>query len=69
MTTADFTCVRRHGPDGRYRCAYPAPAIERLAAKAQSWAAEGKDAFIYFNNDYAGHAVTNASQLLEAISP
>jgi uncharacterized protein YecE (DUF72 family) len=62
--TADFTYARRHGPDGSYRDAYSAAELKRLAKKAGSWAAEGKDVFIYFNNDYAGHAVKNARQVL-----
>ena len=62
--TADFVYVRRHGPGGEYTGAYTAATMKRLARSAQSWASDGKDVFIYFNNDYAGQAVKNARQVL-----
>jgi len=67
VTTADFVYVRRHGPQGTYRRPYTKRAMAALARKASRWAEEGKDVFIYFNNDYAGHAVMNAEQVLDTL--
>lgn len=61
--TTDWTYVRFHGPRATrdpYRGSYGrrrlAPAAERLVG----WLAAGVDVFAYFNNDYDGHAVTDA---------
>ena len=68
VTTTDFVYIRRHGPKGNYRDPYPKSAMCQLADKAKSWAAEGKDIFIYLNNDFAGHAIKNAREVLADLS-
>lgn len=67
VTTADFVYVRRHGPKGSYRNPYPKSAMRNLAGKASAWADTGKDVFIYFKNDFGGHAIKNASDLLSVL--
>ena len=69
-TTTDWTYVRFHGPDalnvkywGRYgpdRLAAPA---DRMAA----WLDAGLDVYAYFNNDWHGHAVTDAQWLQDRL--
>ena len=66
VRTAGWTYVRFHGPAalerkywGRYGADRLRPAAERLAA----WLDEGSDVYAYFNNDYQGHAVTDARWL------
>jgi uncharacterized protein YecE (DUF72 family) len=64
--TASWTYVRFHGPRalvdkyrGRYGPRRLAPVAERLAG----WLDDGTDVFAYFNNDYDGHAMTDAKWL------
>jgi uncharacterized protein YecE (DUF72 family) len=64
---ASFLYVRRHGwhesPEGRYGD----PQIEGDAARTRQWLEEGRDVYIYYNNDLGGHAVDNATKLKESI--
>jgi uncharacterized protein YecE (DUF72 family) len=65
--TADFIYLRRHGPTSLYRSGYSPQEIRRDAGKIKKWAEEGKDIYIYFNNDAEGWAVKNALSLLEVV--
>ena len=66
VRTADWTYDRFHGPNAMkkpYHGSYPE---ERLAALADRMAATldaGQDVYAYFNNDWHGHAVADASWL------
>jgi uncharacterized protein YecE (DUF72 family) len=69
--TTDWTYVRFHGPQalkrkywGRYGEKRLAPVAEQLDA----WLDEGRDVYAYFNNDYKGHAVRDASWLAERLT-
>ncbi len=64
---APFVYIRRHGPGGRYRGCYAAEHITSDAARIQQWLDQGRDVYIYYNNDIEGHAVDNAQQLVEAV--
>lgn len=64
---ASFVYVRRHGPGGRYRDCYASRHITADAARVRGWLADGRDVFVYYNNDIDGHAVDNARQLREAV--
>jgi uncharacterized protein YecE (DUF72 family) len=61
--TADFVYVRRHGPGPRYGDAYPLHRLRRDAADIRRWLGEGRDVYVYFNNDAEGHAVRDARRL------
>jgi len=63
--TADFVFIRRHGPESLYASEYPASFLKREARQIHVWLAEGKEVFIYFNNDAFGYAVKNALTLRE----
>jgi uncharacterized protein YecE (DUF72 family) len=63
---ADFVYVRRHGPGGRYRGCYSKQHINADARRIDAWLADGKDVYVYYNNDIDGHAVDNARQLIKA---
>lgn len=65
--TASFVFVRRHGPEAMYASNYPEEALQKDAANMRSWITEGKDVYIYFNNDIGGYAVWNAQRLKEII--
>jgi uncharacterized protein YecE (DUF72 family) len=59
--TADFVYVRRHGY-GR-RGSYTIRALARDAADIRRWVADGRDVYVYFNNDWKAFAVRNARAL------
>ncbi len=64
---APFVYIRRHGPGGRYAGCYASEHIDADAARVRTWLADGKDVFVYYNNDVDGHAVDNARQLMDAV--
>jgi uncharacterized protein YecE (DUF72 family) len=64
---AKFVYIRRHGPTGAYRGLYTRRHINNDTAAIQTWIKDGRDVYIYYNNDIEGYAVANAAQLLEAL--
>lgn len=64
---APFVYVRRHGPGGRYRGRYAEEHVAADAARVRQWLNQGRDVYVYFNNDIEGHAVDNARQLIDAV--
>src|SRR5581483_2008586 len=61
--TADFVYVRRHGPAARYAGTYGEAALAEDATRIRRWRREGRDVYVYFNNDQAAHAVRDARRL------
>jgi uncharacterized protein YecE (DUF72 family) len=64
--TADFVYVRFHGPralEHRYQGAYTGRRLWRPARQLGTWLDDGADVYAYFNNDFHGHAVTDAAWL------
>jgi uncharacterized protein YecE (DUF72 family) len=57
--TAEWTYLRYHGDRYGGRYTHQKADAERIAAEI----GEGRDVFVYFNNDLDGHAVTNAQEL------
>jgi uncharacterized protein YecE (DUF72 family) len=66
--TTDFVYVRLHGHTRKYASSYSRAHLRRWAADARAWAAQGRDVYIYFDNDAEGAAVENAIALEEALS-
>jgi uncharacterized protein YecE (DUF72 family) len=62
ITTAPFTYVRMHRGQG-IGGAFTAEELQSWAAQVESLSAAGKDAYVYFNNDWEGYAVRNAAAL------
>ena len=61
--TADFVYVRRHGYGKRGN--YPRRALTADARAIERWLREGRDVYVYFNNDWRGYALNNARTLAE----
>jgi uncharacterized protein YecE (DUF72 family) len=65
VATGGFAYVRFHGlGDEPYRYRYAREELEPWAQRLQDHAAAGTPAWVYFNNDYEGHAVDNARTLV-----
>lgn len=67
--TASTVYVRLHGPTGPYRGRYARKALETWARRARAWNREGRDVWIYFNNDQAAYAAHNAMELSAMLAP
>lgn len=65
--TADFVYVRLHGPKTKYAGSYSDKDLLEWAEKLSTWKNEGKDVYVYFNNDQQAHAVFNALKLIQLI--
>lgn len=67
--TTDLVYVRMHGPDRDelYTGSYSTEDLQGWADRIASWDREGRDVWLYFNNDLHGHAVRNALSLRELV--
>jgi len=65
--TADFVYVRLHGHTRKYASSYSSRSLHRWAADALRWSGEGRDVFVYFDNDAEGHAVRNARTFAQLV--
>ncbi len=61
--TADFVYLRRHGPGKLYASSYSPQFLAQEAERVRAWLQEGKQVYAYFNNDFHGYAVQNATTL------
>lgn len=65
--TADFVYIRLHGPGGKYQGRYTPSQLQAWARRCRHWMAEGKDVYVYFDNDQAGYAAFNAAELQDML--
>ena len=65
QVTADFVYVRLHGHTRKYASSYSGASLRRWAADLATWKREGRDVYVYFDNDAEGHAVDNARSFAE----
>jgi len=72
ICTTDWTYVRFHGPNAlhqKYVGRYGGRRLWRAADRVASWAEEGVDAYVYFNNDFHGAAVKDAEWFRARVTP
>jgi uncharacterized protein YecE (DUF72 family) len=62
--TADFIYIRRHGKSGGDAASYSAEELKADAMRIRKYLKQGKDVFVYFNNDASGHGPRNALELM-----
>ncbi len=65
VTTTDWTYLRFHGKN--YSESYSKKQLDKIAEDIQDHKADGKDVYVYFNNDLGGHAIRNALSLKEKL--
>ncbi|MGZ6999168.1 MAG: DUF72 domain-containing protein [Acidimicrobiia bacterium] len=71
VLTTSWTYVRFHGPhavDAPYRGGYGGRRLWRHAQRFAEWLADDVDVYAYFNNDFGGHAFTDARWLSERLA-
>ncbi|HET6515896.1 MAG TPA: DUF72 domain-containing protein [Thermodesulfovibrionales bacterium] len=62
--TAAFVYIRRHGQAGDHASCYSQEQLKADAGMIRKYVKQGKDVFIYFNNDAFGYATKNAQELI-----
>jgi uncharacterized protein YecE (DUF72 family) len=65
--TADFVYVRGHGPGGRYKGHYADRTLAEWARRILSWKKQGKDVYVYFDNDQKSAAPADALKLRQML--
>ncbi|HKY64077.1 MAG TPA: DUF72 domain-containing protein [bacterium] len=61
--TADFVYFRLHGPRRMFGSSYSDRQLEVWAKKMRAFLKQGKDVYVYFNNDMHANAAANAQVL------
>jgi uncharacterized protein YecE (DUF72 family) len=67
VTTADFVYVRLHGPEAKYASNYTEEALIYWAGLCRQWSRDGKEVYVYFDNDLFAYAPFNAKRLSELV--
>jgi uncharacterized protein YecE (DUF72 family) len=67
IATADFAYVRGHGPGGGYSGAYADAELKAWADRLRAWTDEGRDAFVFFDNDIGAAAPKDAARLMQRV--
>jgi uncharacterized protein YecE (DUF72 family) len=68
--TASWTYIRFHGPEAvehPYRGRYGAERLTPWSERINVWLRARSDVYAYFNNDYEGHAVADATTLRQLV--
>ena len=65
--TADFVYVRLHGSRELYASGYTDAELDGWAGKIDGWRSEGRDVYVYFDNDAKVHAPFDAIRLGERL--
>ena len=65
VVTADFVYARLHGPGAAYQGSYDDAALDAWAGRIARWRGEGRDVYVYFDNDEKAYAAEDARRLLE----
>jgi uncharacterized protein YecE (DUF72 family) len=71
LLTAEWTYVRFHGPaalERRYVGRYTGTRLHHPAARLRGWIDDGVDVYAYFNNDFHGDAVVDATWLRDRLT-
>ncbi|MEW6714421.1 MAG: DUF72 domain-containing protein, partial [Nitrospirota bacterium] len=61
--TANFVYFQRLGEEGKYASNYTMEQLQKDAKRIKEYMKQGKDVYMYFNNDAFGYAPKNAMEL------
>jgi uncharacterized protein YecE (DUF72 family) len=65
--TGPIRYVRLHGDKELYASGYTDRSLDGWARRCRSWAADGRDVFVYFDNDMKGYAPHDAMRLIDRL--
>lgn len=65
--TGGFRYLRFHGASSRYAGLYGREALRPVARGLDTWRRQGREAWVYFNNDLHGHALLDAFALAKLL--
>jgi uncharacterized protein YecE (DUF72 family) len=65
--TADFVYVRLHGDIEIYKSGYTPRALDEWAKRIRAWDRDGRDVYVYFDNDMKVRAPFDALNLMERL--
>jgi uncharacterized protein YecE (DUF72 family) len=65
--TADFVYLRFHGAESTYGGSYSPSQLKMWARRIETWRNDGREVFVYFNNDPEAQAVYNAKTLRDLL--
>jgi uncharacterized protein YecE (DUF72 family) len=65
--TTDFVYIRLHGPEKAYQGKYQDPVLDRWAEAITAWSREGRNVYVYFDNDEKAYAAADALRLRERV--
>lgn len=66
--TTDFIYLRFHGREKLYASDYETAELRQYAEKIIRWTGKDREAWVFFNNDFGGFAIKNASRLISLLS-
>jgi uncharacterized protein YecE (DUF72 family) len=64
----DFVYVRLHGPEPGYQGSYDTATLAGWAGALSTWSRQGRDVYVFFDNDADGHAPLDAARLAGMLS-
>ena len=67
LVTTDLIYVRLHGPDGAYAGSYGEDLLASWAGGLTAWDREGREVYVFFDNDWDACAVHNALTLQQLV--
>lgn len=65
--TSDFVYVRMHGDKELYASGYTPEVLDVWAERIRGWLGDGRDVYVYFDNDMKGYAPHDALALQERL--
>jgi uncharacterized protein YecE (DUF72 family) len=65
--TADFVYIHRHGEGGNYASSYSTEQLKNDAKRIKEFMKQGKDVYVFFNNDAFAYAPQNAMELKQIL--
>jgi uncharacterized protein YecE (DUF72 family) len=67
LVTTRFVYARLHGSTRLYTSRYTDAELDEWAARIVQWLGEGRDVYVYFDNDAHGHAPHDAARLKDRL--
>ncbi len=62
--TSELVYIRLHGPDGAYSGSYSAAALRTWGTSVDRWLRQGRDVYVFFDNDEQAYSIRNALSML-----